>query len=493
MPVNRVLQMAGQTGVPTSGAAPAAAIAGVVPPPTLNGTFRRLQRRAGSLPRRSASASTGSSMGMMGLPPAPGSGAMSVIDNVRFGMTKPELFPAKAAVMPFAEGDGTPSGHTNARANYSFSALLAGEPPNPRPRPATTTITLTGTSVPWRLDDGTQFDTGADPTALSIRQATANNFKAAALAMQHYLHDTMMRAAAMPVFRSIPPDGSEIEAARLRTLDALSPARALAARGGGRAPVAGLAPRAFSVSAQATTSDPPSGLSNLAARRLDPVFPQGMYGALAELAPDLFLVGADRMPDNSVSLARTNARFIEAYLAGLNHEMGRELVWRGFPTDGRGTYFRRFWDTDDYPAMTAWRSALGANVPVPDWLVLLVRGEIVRRFPGATVFAQRGTLQNGRDFIPAPEARRMPRFRVTLGNDLLCVGFDLTRTQALDYFLGIEEPITEPRFAAPPTGGTHLKVSDLSLRPDAGAGHVAAATLRRPVRVVIDPRVLIPS
>ena len=490
MPVNRVLQIAAQTGVPTSGAVPAAAVADV-PATALNGTFRRLQRRTGSLPRRSAAVSTGSAMNMMGVPPASISGAMSLIDLARFARTKPELFPAKAAVIPFPEGDGTPAGHTNAHADYSFLGTSPGDPQrNIKPGPIQTFITLTGTSVPWRLDDGTQFDTDADATKLSIRQQTASNFKTAALAVQHYLHDTMMRAAAMPVFRQAPPDGGAIDTARLRMLDALSPARALVARVNAPSPLSRFAAHA---AVQAVASDPPSGPTSLAAHRLDPIFPQGMYGALAEVAPDLFMVGAEGMPDNTVSLARTNARFIEAYLAGLNHEMGRELVWRGFPTDGRGTYFRRFWDTDNYPAMTAWRSALGSNLPVPDWLVLMVRGELVRRFPNATVFAQRGTLQNGTTFIPAPEARRLPRFRVTLGGDLLCVGFDLTRPQALDYFFGIEEQITEPRFAAPATDGLYLKFSDLSLRSDANAGDVAAATLRRPVRVMIDPHVLIPS
>ena len=56
----------------------------------------------------------------------------------------------------------------------------------------------------------------------------------------------------------------------------------------------------------------------------------------------------------------------------------------------------------------------------------------------------------------------------------------------------IEEQITEPRFAAPAgTGGVHLKLADLALRAGAHAGDVAAATLRRPTRVMIDPRVLI--
>ena len=40
---------------------------------------------------------------------------------------------------------------------------------------------------------------------------------------------------------------------------------------------------------------------------------------------------------------QTNNRFIEAYLVGLNHEMARELLWREYPTDQRGTYFSSFW------------------------------------------------------------------------------------------------------------------------------------------------------
>ena len=498
MPPNRVFQVAAQTGVPTGGSASAAAIVDV-PPTTLSATFRRLQRRTGSLARRSAVASTGSGIGMMALPPSAGPNAMSVIDRTHFGMTRPELFPAKAAVIPFPEGDGTPSGRTNAHANFSFKGLIAADPDNGifKPQTVTTTVTLSGASVPWRLDDTTQFDTGSDPTALFIRQQTAINFKGAALAIQHYLHDTMMaRAGTMVFFRHIPPADVDVDAARAQVLAALSPARALVARVNGGSTSAAFAPRALRLGIRAAASEPPSGPVALAALRLDPSFSQGMYSALADLAPDLFLVGADRVPDNSVGLVRTNSRFIEAYLAGLNHEMGRELVWRGYPSDGRGTYFRRFWDSDNYPAMTAWGSALGANVPAPDYLVLLIRGEFVRRFPGAAVFAQRGILR-GTAFIPAPEPRHLPRFRVTLGGDLLCVGFDITRTQAFDFFFGIEEQITEPRFAAPPVtafpGGPYVKLSDLALASNANAGDVAAATLRRPVRVLIDPHVLIPS
>ena len=44
----------------------------------------------------------------------------------------------------------------------------------------------------------------------------------------------------------------------------------------------------------------------------------------------------------------TNQRFIEAYMVGLNYEFARKLLWREYPTDQRGSYFRQFWSVDNY-------------------------------------------------------------------------------------------------------------------------------------------------
>ena len=52
--------------------------------------------------------------------------------------------------------------------------------------------------------------------------------------------------------------------------------------------------------------------------------------------------GAPQAP--APALLETNQQFIEAYMVGLNHEMSRELLWRGYPTSRTGTYFRQFWD-----------------------------------------------------------------------------------------------------------------------------------------------------
>ena len=35
-------------------------------------------------------------------------------------------------------------------------------------------------------------------------------------------------------------------------------------------------------------------------------------------------------------------------MVGLNHEFARKLLWRDYPTDQRGSYFRQFWDVRGY-------------------------------------------------------------------------------------------------------------------------------------------------
>lgn len=78
-----------------------------------------------------------------------------------------------------------------------------------------------------------------------------------------------------------------------------------------------------------------------------PEFPQPMYEPLRDISQDLLLPGLENIPLNTISLLQTNNRFIESYMVGLNHEFSRELLWREYPTDQRGTYFRQFWDASE--------------------------------------------------------------------------------------------------------------------------------------------------
>lgn len=230
-----------------------------------------------------------------------------------------------------------------------------------------------------------------------------------------------------------------------------------------------------------------------------PVFPQPMYRALRDISSELLVPNLDLISNNTISLMETNQPFIEAYMVGLNHEMACELLWREFPTDQRGSYFRQFWDVADVvnrrpdrPAaeieealldikrLHTWTSssALGSheNRPLPSGakpneaepieakLVLVVRGDLLKKYPTALIYAQRAIWskdKSGRDIRVLDEREpdrniKNPIFKAEIEPDIRFFGFDLTATeaegnanpQAVDpgWFFVIQERPGEPRF-----------------------------------------------
>jgi hypothetical protein len=200
-----------------------------------------------------------------------------------------------------------------------------------------------------------------------------------------------------------------------------------------------------------------------------PVFPQPMYEALRDLSQDYFFPGLEHVLPNSIQLLETNAKFIESFMVGLNTEMGRELLWRNYPTDQRGTYFKRFWGTvaadgktpvDDIAPIHEWKQGdLGSIAAGGDNLVLLIRGELLRRYPGTIIYAVKAVVHEGRRelatdhpemrFNPAERIERHPVFRGSLEPDVTFVGFDLTPAEVLKddgWFFILQQQPTEPRF-----------------------------------------------
>ena len=230
-----------------------------------------------------------------------------------------------------------------------------------------------------------------------------------------------------------------------------------------------------------------------------PDFPDPMYERLRDISSELFLPNLELVPPNTISLLVTNPEFIEAYMVGLNHEFGKELLWREYPTDQRGSYFRQFWDvkgiiaTDsgltpeeqadrykDIVPMDTWGSAsqLGKHRhpkrPPGRQLVLLVRGELLKKYPNTIVYAQKAHIFRRDDGTPDPskdpviqevktEAEmhdeiRFPIFRAEIEPDIRFFGFEMTPEEAKGadhpqnpnddwgwYFI-IQEVPGEPRF-----------------------------------------------
>jgi hypothetical protein len=237
-----------------------------------------------------------------------------------------------------------------------------------------------------------------------------------------------------------------------------------------------------------------------------PQFPAPMYEPLRDLSRDLLLPGLDVVDDNTVAPLQTNPRFIEAYMVGLNHEFARELLWRDYPTDQRGTYFRQFWDTrgqtaptPDIPPIHTWLPArhLSQNLDAGSvgQLVLLIRAELLRRYPNAIIYAVRATPPAGQTRPRLGTEERYPVFRGDLQPDLVFFGFNLSAAQARGdgtdpgWFFVIQQQPSEPRFGldvgAPSPHPNYL-------HPTGDAAATARALLQRPVRVAIHASALLP-
>lgn len=180
-----------------------------------------------------------------------------------------------------------------------------------------------------------------------------------------------------------------------------------------------------------------------------PTFTDAMWRPLAEQSTEWMLAGLDKVPADSAALAVTNPAFVAAYMAGLNHEFARELRWREYPTDQRGTCFASFWGAGpDMPPLHLWPtgSPLGSHLTTPaDRVVLLLRTALLRRYPGALIYA--APLLPGVQ-EPDDSRARQPVFRGGLDPDTAFLGFDLRLGEILGTpwcFVIAEQP-TEPRF-----------------------------------------------
>jgi len=241
-----------------------------------------------------------------------------------------------------------------------------------------------------------------------------------------------------------------------------------------------------------------------------PSFPQPMYEALKEKSQDLLLPGLDKVLPDTVLGLRTNRAFVEAYMIGLNVEMARELLWRGFPTDQRGTYFRNFWGNDGAPAAVSdigdlrenLGRALGTAPPnsPANQFVLLLRSSLLRRYPNAIVYltpAVTGTTRPPDIF---------PIFNGAMEPDINFAGFPISPAAAVGgrgnpgYYVVIQEHPTEPRFGLEVAVSTALLGTKSHLpigtQPPAGvplkgrvwgrnSAHMADITRRLPVRITI--------
>ncbi|TFB90657.1 hypothetical protein E3O44_03445 [Cryobacterium algoricola] len=234
-----------------------------------------------------------------------------------------------------------------------------------------------------------------------------------------------------------------------------------------------------------------------------PRFDRPMYRALEEYDREWLVPGLGLLPaDDFVTVLSTNSEFMAAFFVGLSDEMGRELLWRGYPTDQRGTYFHRFWNpkADElatpihlFPATPlASQISLGGG---DGRAVIVVKSELVRRFPDLIIQAvkNQGTVRDPVfEKVGSPQQTARVLFSEVLDPDIALVGVDLS-VDELDgeqWWITIAEHPSATRFQRPadaqlPADQKHLTDT---------AAHSAAYAekhLHRPVRVAFQATDLI--
>jgi hypothetical protein len=204
-----------------------------------------------------------------------------------------------------------------------------------------------------------------------------------------------------------------------------------------------------------------------------PEFDEAVYPYVCELSPEYMLSGLGEIEQNTVGLVLVNGEYVESLLLGLNQEMSREMRWREYPADLTGTWFKHFWTVTlpDIGDIKGWEEtlSLGGNLVnfADDMLVLLIKGEILQRYPNLAVYAVKAVAQDveqdgvtRRMRIPAtPEVQVFPAFSGELQEGVKFFGFDTLTTEVAlgratlknnssdgGYFFALQEQPSEPRF-----------------------------------------------
>lgn len=228
------------------------------------------------------------------------------------------------------------------------------------------------------------------------------------------------------------------------------------------------------------------GVDRLETIMATPEFHRPMYEPLRNRSQELLLPGVGKIPQNTLALLKTNQRFVEAYMVGLNHEIARELLWREYPTDQRGSCFRQFWDVSSFvpPAsmlqeleqeasgdlagkwnlmspeeqetevFSRLRERLKDIRPIHEWrdndlavnsarqagslkdkLVLLIRGDLLKKYPSTVIYASKAYWNEAKNarwpyFDQEEDHRKEPVLSGTLPPDITFLGFDLDRDEA---------------------------------------------------------------
>ncbi|SFG82647.1 hypothetical protein SAMN05660649_02824 [Desulfotomaculum arcticum] len=211
-----------------------------------------------------------------------------------------------------------------------------------------------------------------------------------------------------------------------------------------------------------------------------------MYKYLLKRSIDALVPNLGQLKKSTVVLMQQNSAYIEAYMAGLNHEMIKELVWREFPVDRKGTIFNYFWDPTEFinppydiQNIRDWDGGLGTHGRrdfAKDNAVLVIKADLFRRFPQTILFSlkvTKGYTQWDTIFSQINSGHAMsddfeviqPVLKADLGDDTIFVFFpfspdSIINNPRFDYYFVLMEPSSLPRFGLDESSPSPVPLED---------------------------------
>lgn len=247
----------------------------------------------------------------------------------------------------------------------------------------------------------------------------------------------------------------------------------------------------------------------------------------AWLDGEWLLSGIDVPPD-SAGLLEINTAFVEALIVGANHELARELLWRGVPLARNSTLLTRFFESRgssaprDITPVSEWNAAdaLGSHFALGERCVMILRSPLVSHLSETVIFLTDAVADGP---YRKPGANQiLPLFRGFAGADTAYFGFDVTPEKLAaepGYYFVIQELSGAPRFGLDESAtatfntwndlawplvavsGGYVAVGAKKPAPaqpkglewGKDAANMAAITMQRPLRLAIHTSLLMPK
>ena len=200
-----------------------------------------------------------------------------------------------------------------------------------------------------------------------------------------------------------------------------------------------------------------------------PFFPEPTYHYLNLLSDKFIIPGLDQIPLDTIAMFTSNPTFSEAFLAGMNTEMGSELQWREYPTDRRGSYFRKFWDSEssveaiqdnrffDVEPLHLWGNThLGENhlKDKGNLLIFAIHSDLFKLYPNTRVYLNKAVPGETAGTVQFDNERVEPVMETFIRENILLIGFNLSLSHALGdpknkdlgYMLTFEQDLDDLNF-----------------------------------------------